>query len=162
MSASKSNRSPAFERLRARLGDAGATEDEIDIALEESGKRERIRNRALRSKLKALTAQINELNAQGGASGGASGGSDIQAGGGADRLWEARDQIVEASAALKLAGERIGAQTNGRALSDVADALAALHRSTRQVVWLVCIGMGIIAPSVVILLVSSVWGSAGG
>ena len=160
-SASAPEKRSATDRLRERLKLTRATDDAIDFALEESRRQQQIRNRALKGKLKALTAQINELTAQASGSpvsGGESGsGRDAIIGGGVDRLLDVRDQIADAKAALTLATERMGVQTDGHALSDLTAGLSAMQGLTRQLVWILGIGMAFTVPAVLALLVLTIW-----
>ena len=148
------------KRLHARLRKAGATCEEIEVALDESCKRERIRNTILRDRLKALTAQIDQLCAQGGngATTDVRNGSSVEPSiGSMDRLLEIRDQIVEAKAALTRATEKMDGQDESRSNSELVGALGSVGGVMRQIVWILCIGMGVVVPAILVLLVLSIW-----
>ena len=225
------------DRLHARLGGFGISHDAIALALEESGKRDQVRNTVLRHRLKSLTAQIGEGGTDvGPAVGGDQGAPSAQStGGGADRLMAIRDQIVDAKTALTLATDKMEGLADGRALSqlmdrlmevrdqavdaktalatltdrmedkadgralaelkdllmevsgqivdarrelthtvekmeghdervlsELADALGATQNQTRQVLWVLSIGLGFIGPAVFVLLALMIWNAVGG
>ena len=54
-----------------------------------------------------------------------------------------RDEIGRVNAALKLMTETTDSQTND---SDLSDSLVALQDVVRNIAWILCIGMGIVAP----------------
>ena len=152
--------SSSEDRLRRRLKRAGAngadnevTEDIINLALDELRKRERSRTRALGARIKSLKEEIERLRAQrdqntlhvsSASHENPTGGNRI------DRLAGIRDEIVRALAALVQEAEKTKSSTDGKSLSAT---VLGLQRAIRNLVLILCVGMGIVVPGMVLLLV---------
>ena len=147
------------DRLRKRLKEATASDEQINHAIAASTRSHMVHNRALKEQLKALTAQINDLRADTqGAQGGRTGNPVVAVGGvGQDRLLDLRDEIVDAKAALTLATERMDAQAEEQSIADLTVALAGVQAASRQMLWTLRIGLTIVVPAVAIVLAITVW-----
>ena len=121
------------ERLRERLRRAGATETQSRRALVEADREEAIRTRMLKAEVKALTAQIRELRRQGST-------DPTPHAAGVDRRPHIRDEVLSAGA-------------GDGALADLTDMLGGLQSVARQMLWTLGIGVGVVVPSVLIVLV---------
>ena len=223
--------------MHARLKDLGVTRDAIDFVLDKSERRVQVRNAVLGEKVRSLTAQLNEQNAQ------ATGSGVVNAGGAnaegsrsvaerltdvrdeivdtkamlttvthrveglandrseaelSERLTEVRDQLLDARGALALLADRLEGKADGHALaglssrlgevseqmaeatraqsvttrqmgervdaaiSEWASAFTAAQGHTRQILWVLAIGVGAIAPTVVVLLALTIWSMVAG
>lgn len=219
------------DRLHQRLRDHGASRDAIVFALEEDGRRDEIRNAALREKVRSLTAQTNEPNRR--ADGPVVGRQGVSAEPNWDtwRLTDLRDEIVDVRAMLTLMAQSVEGLADGRSVaelsdrlravsdqviaeketlalladqvegkadghalaqlndrlakvsdqiadatgvliasagkmeeradsgtsSELADALAVALERTRQILWVLSVGIGAMAPAVVVLLALTIW-----
>ena len=149
--------SSSEDRLRERLKLAGAVDEDITLALDEFGKRERQRCRFLQARVKRLKREVQRLRAQR--------DLDVTHGGAAStdvrttddrfvRLLEVRDEIVEAKQALALAADEMRSENGG---NDVADSLMETQHLIRRMAWILFIGLGVVAPATMLILVFTVW-----
>lgn len=141
------------QRLRKRLLDAGVLQNKIDFALEEARKRQDVRNRQLRERVGELREQVDWLRALLGANvSRASDGSGNAAGD--DRvlhLANLRAEIEGAKEEMRKAADTISSRMGG---SKAADSSAEVDGTLRTVAWILCVGMGVMAASTALILIT--------
>ena len=164
--------SSSEDRLRAariaRLKRAGAkytgiemTDKDIESALAKHSKQEREkvreRDRARREKVKSQDELLRVLlahyernlpRAHSAVQGTAAGGNPI------DSLAGIRDEIVRATVALTRATEKTKIGTDGDSLSSSID---GLQRTVGYMIWILCVGTGIVAAGMAVLVVQAIW-----
>lgn len=69
-----------------------------------------------------------------------------------DQLAAFDRQITDATGALKDTARKLEERGDDRTPPELAEALAVVRERTQQVFWVLCIGVGVIAPAVVALL----------
>ena len=119
----------------------------------------------LSHQLKDMTRQVNLLCTRESTSPGTAVAQPVYSQGQVDtvleRLIDNRDQISDAKAALTRALEKIEGEANKEDFSELGSSLAAMSNTAKSIVWILCIGMGVLVPSMMILIALFIWQTTG-
>ena len=152
-------------RLLQRLKAAGVGDEDAKYALSAARKSDQQKIATLSQQLKDMTRQVNLLCTRESTSPGTVAAQPVYSQGQVDtvleRLIDNRDQISDAKAALTRALENIEGEANKEDFSELGSSLAAMSNTAKSIVWILCIGMGVLVPSMMILIALFIWQTTG-
>ena len=152
-------------RLLQRLKTVGVGDEDAKYALSAARKSDQQKIATLSQQLKDMTRQVNLLCTRESTSTGTAVAQPVYSQGQVDtvleRLIDNRDQISDAKAALTRALEKIEGEANKEDFSELGSSLAAMSNTAKSIVWILCIGMGVLVPSMMILIALFIWQTTG-